>query len=267
MSKHYGKCALCKKESELTFEHIPPRAAFNSSPAKPISGDKMLQDDDRMPWNLEGLQYSNQQRGMGRFSLCKECNNNTGTWYGDAYRVIARIVNCALKQGVTADTKGIGIKDVYPLQFIKQVLSMFCSINNYDDSRMDNLRRFVSDKKKTGIDKTKYRICMYFTQSNLMKYAPLSVVLRATNNGYESMALSEITSYPFGFILYFDPVETWSYDGIDITDFANCQYIDKADIEIQLCIKEMNDYFPTFYRSKEEIMECIEQNKAKKDRS
>ena len=81
------------------------------------------------------------------------------------------------------------------------------------------------------------------------------------------MALSEITAYPFGFILYFDLVEKWSYDGIDITDFVNRQYIDKADIEIPLCIKEMNDIFPIFYRSKEEIMECIEQNKAKKYRN
>jgi SNF2 family DNA or RNA helicase len=42
VGKHWGKCALCGKECELTFEHIPPRAAFNSTPARPVSGVEVL---------------------------------------------------------------------------------------------------------------------------------------------------------------------------------------------------------------------------------
>ena len=74
MAKHFGKCALCGQECELTFEHIPPRAAFNSTPTKPVSGEELL-DDDRMPWDTTGLKYTNQQKGMGRYSLCPKCNN------------------------------------------------------------------------------------------------------------------------------------------------------------------------------------------------
>ncbi|MBP3477329.1 MAG: hypothetical protein J6K48_13600 [Lachnospiraceae bacterium] len=37
-----GKCALCIKEYELTFEHIPPRTAFNSTPVKPVTGNKIM---------------------------------------------------------------------------------------------------------------------------------------------------------------------------------------------------------------------------------
>lgn len=75
------------------------------------------------------------------------------------------------------------------------------------------------------------------------------------------MALSEITAYPLGFVLYFEPSETWKYDGINITGFGDCRFNDLADIEIPLCIKDMNDIFPTFYRSREDVKKCIEHNK------
>lgn len=38
-SKHIGICALCGKEKELTFEHLPPNKAFNFTPAKPVNGE------------------------------------------------------------------------------------------------------------------------------------------------------------------------------------------------------------------------------------
>ena len=35
---HYGKCHICGKEGKLTFEHIPPRKAFNWHGAKVYNG-------------------------------------------------------------------------------------------------------------------------------------------------------------------------------------------------------------------------------------
>lgn len=102
---------------------------------------------------------------------------------------------------------------------------------------------------------------MYLTRSNLMKYAPLTGLLRMGKFAYESIALSEITAYPLGFILYFDPTDTFDYNGVDITHFADCKFDDIADIQMPLCIYEMNDFFPTYYRSKEEIQDCINENR------
>ena len=68
MRKRFGNCALCGKECELTFEHIPPRAAFNSAPVRPVSGLELFKNDsaggkDRLPWEIDGLPYENQQKG------------------------------------------------------------------------------------------------------------------------------------------------------------------------------------------------------------
>jgi len=260
MSKSFGKCALCRKECELSFEHIPPRAAFNASPAKPVTGDKMM-SDERMPWDTSELRYTNQQQGMGKFSLCKDCNNNTGSWYGNDYIKISQIIHAAFCETIPDNINAIGIKEIYPLRFVKQIISMFCSINNFEDERIQPLRDFVLDKTTFGLDKSKYRLNMYFTKSNLVKYAPLSVVIKLDDNKVQSMAVSEITAYPLGFILIFDPISEREYDGVDITSFSDCGYDELATIEIPLCVKEMNDIFPMHYRSKEEIKQCIEENK------
>lgn len=260
MEKHFGKCALCRRECELTFEHIPPRVAFNSMPTKPVSGEKLL-GNDRMPWDTTGLKYTNQQKGMGRYSLCSKCNNDTGSWYGDDYKIVAQVVHSILSEPIDPKYQGFGIRAIHPLRFLKQVLSMFCSINNFEDERIDTLRRFVTDKDAVGLDTSKYKVCMYLTRSKLMKYAPLSVIVKMKESVFESMALSEITAYPLGFILYFDPTDTFDYNGVDITHFADCKFDDIADIQMPLCIYEMNDFFPTYYRSKEEIQDCINENR------
>lgn len=266
MKNHFGKCALCGKECELTFEHVPPRAAFNSTSARPVSGneifkEEVINDKERMPWDIEGLKYQNQQQGMGRYSLCQECNNNTGSWYGDAYITFACTAHTAIKNRTPEDPNGIGFKDMYPARIIKQVLSMLCSINSPDKPQFEELRKFVLDKDAVGIDKSKYKLCMYFTETTLYKYAGFSVLLRESASGFESMAMTELTAYPFGFILYFNPTETWPYHGTDITGFTDCGYNDRAIIEMPWKIEEMNDIFPEHFRSRDEIEKCVEENR------
>lgn len=259
MSKHFGKCALCGKTCNLTFEHIPPSAAFNSLPAKPVSVDNLESDTDRMPWETEGLSFLNQQKGMGKYSLCESCNNNTGSWYGDDYITMAHKVAQMFSHKDYAQATGITILGIHPLRFVKQVLSMFCSIN--DNINIDDLRKFVLNKADVGIDKSKYKLCMYFTRSNLMKHSPLSIHIEFAQKKHKMLQLSEITAYPLGFLLYFDPQDTCEYEGINITPLADYEYSTLADISFPLCVKEMNDVLPGHYRSKEEIRKCIEDNK------
>lgn len=77
---HRGICYICGKEDELTFEHIPPRKAFNWHRAKIYNGYEALSKSQGEP-----ARYDNSQQGMGKYSLCQSCNNNTGTWYAQAY--------------------------------------------------------------------------------------------------------------------------------------------------------------------------------------
>lgn len=260
MENHFGKCALCRKECDLSFEHIPPRAAFNSKPVKVITGEKIINDPDRMPWETEGLEYSDLQRGMGVFSLCSTCNSITAC-YGTTYKRVARVVDLLLTKPIPENNDSVIISNIFPLRFIKQVISMFCSINNVDDGRLSSLRQFVLEQRKTGLDKSHYKLCMYFTRSKYCKHAPISVVIREIDSNPIAVAVSEITAYPLGFVLYFNPTDTVYYDGVDITGFADFGYDEKVSIAMPICILEMNDLFPTLYRTQEEIKQTVEENK------
>lgn len=41
--KKFGKCTICGKECKLTYEHIPPRKAFNNKNVKGYFGDEVLE--------------------------------------------------------------------------------------------------------------------------------------------------------------------------------------------------------------------------------
>ena len=77
--KVFGRCRLCGNEGRLSFEHVPPRAAFNDRPILLYKFDEILDlgPDDTPP---EGGTV--QQKGAGAYTLCERCNNNTGSWYG-----------------------------------------------------------------------------------------------------------------------------------------------------------------------------------------
>ena len=96
-----GTCALCNtKNITLTKEHIFPGAKRNRCNNLPFEA-KLFEDTISTPI-AEGQSTMNfaelkkkglvrhKQGGQSIHSLCEKCNNNTGSWYGNAY-----ITTCA----------------------------------------------------------------------------------------------------------------------------------------------------------------------------
>src|SRR5215208_1711456 len=75
MALKTGRCHLCGQLKRLSFEHIPPKSAFNDN-------QRLFQT---MRDLMEGRPYSRFRRGIGSYSLCVRCNNLTGGWYGEAF--------------------------------------------------------------------------------------------------------------------------------------------------------------------------------------
>lgn len=157
MAKHEGRCALCGKHTELTFEHVPPKAAFNKDRVKSYSLLDSINDKDRLPWDVSGVPYTSLQKGSGFYSLCKECNNNTGALYGNAYRSMAYSIAHALSEYDETTHHAITLTKVPAHQFIKQILSMFCSLNGYDVvERFPHPNVLINPEKLSPIQKTIY---------------------------------------------------------------------------------------------------------------
>lgn len=130
----YGTCSICGKRARLTYEHIPPRSAFNSS--------KQLMYDTRS-FLLKGeKRFETQQRGAGLYSLCASCNNLTGKWYGAAY---ADFAVQGEKYRRASAFGGIGLPyTIYPLRVFKQIISCFASANGPEwCNTKESIRRFL----------------------------------------------------------------------------------------------------------------------------
>ncbi len=241
-----GKCALCGKVDILTYEHIPPRSAFNDVRSKVISGDTYMgniqKGDKAEP--LAKLRYENAQRGKGDYSLCGNCNSITGRWYGEDYSKFAHgisnlIIQLNIQKGMTLEVTKAVIK---PLNILKQIISMFCSVNRaFDNEGMEKLRAFVLDKYSHELGN--FRIGMFLFINGVERTCPFMRL----GNVFESnqfINISEIISYPFGFALIEGMAPSYPYGVTDITSFKNFDYDEEITTKMDISAYETNDMLP-----------------------
>lgn len=151
-----GVCRICGLDGPLSFEHIPPRAAFNERPVIVLK----FEDTLKLGPNMVG-KGPIQQRGMGYYTLCEKCNNNTGRWYGNQF-----VDWCYQGMEMLMRTKGkpslIYLNYLYPLPILKQIITMLFSVN-HDTFRIHNeeLVRFILNREEKYLS-PKYRFFIYY---------------------------------------------------------------------------------------------------------
>ena len=250
---------------ELTEEHIPPKNAFNSSKVLILPFDEVIKSmaatNERMPWETEGLKGSIQQGGHKKYCLCRECNNNTGSWYIRAYTDFANTVHAMIKQEALAagDSCSFMIKEIYPLRVYKAMLTMMCDINN-DCFGDESLRQFLMNKKNKNINTSKYSLYMYFVSPQMPRINSLSG-MAILNNQNDFILVSEMSAYPIGFALYLDKPEHYDPVGINVDMFSEFDYDEKCGLQFYgVPYLDINSHMPIDYRSKDEILACVKRS-------
>ena len=150
-----GICALCNSQNiGLTKEHIFPgakRDRSNNLPFQATLSDIISKPISKMSSTMTFEELKNkgvvthQQGGVSINSLCKKCNNNTGSWYGGAYINWKNQWDQIRKSHLDQNSKNIEGKITFnPLRLLKQIVSCFISVDylNHkgDLSIEDNLR-------------------------------------------------------------------------------------------------------------------------------
>ena len=158
-----------------------------------------------------------------------------------------------LSEPIGENYHSVGFEGIYPLRIIKQIISMFCSVN--PEAAIDDLREFVLSKDAVGIDTSRYKVCMYFTRTGFKRYNGVSAMIDGSG---EVLLFSEITFAPFGFLLYIDPPSDAQLAGFDITSFANYTYNDICSVKMPLDIREVNNWLPHDYRTRSEITTAVD---------
>jgi len=217
-------CGICGLEKKMTFEHYPPESAGNTAAIK-------IQDYRHLTplgGHLKGKSMRS-NNGFGGYRLCKECNNNSGSWYANDYANVANEALPKLRSQKNSDYFFVKQK-LKPLNFLKQAIVMLqCADHGAGTIRtITNQTNFILDKYSRELS-DEIQIYMYSTLSTTHRNLGVMTFSSGVNMGIVNYA--EFNFYPFGFLLSLDskppkqnmknitPYKYFNYDLEIIDDF------------------------------------------------
>lgn len=136
-----GICHICHRRAKLSFEHVPPRRAFNRLPVVAHTLNHPLAASKKIPFGAP-LKY---RAGMGVETLCEQCNGFTGDHYGFAFAEWVRQSLDYADRFERASGREQTILlpfHIEPLAVLKQIITMTLAVTEVSDA-YPMLRRFV----------------------------------------------------------------------------------------------------------------------------
>lgn len=251
-NKVFGTCHLCGADGELSYEHVPPRSAFNNRPVVRRRAEDLIEFGlAAHPRRGEIL-----QRGAGGYTLCGRCNNTTGAWYGARFAAW-----CHQGMETLGRTGGrpslVYLHYLFPLAIIKQVATMFFSVNNPRFwQKNEELQRFVLDKERKGLS-PRYRFFMYYHLMSSSRNVGVAAWVDTSTGA--SKVLSELCFPPFGYVLSFGGGPPHP-EMFEISHFATYGYNEFAVTEVRMPLLPTYLGFPGDYRTEEQIARDVEIN-------
>ncbi|MBZ9846431.1 hypothetical protein LB565_00250 [Mesorhizobium sp. CA14] len=243
---HFGKCAVCGVEDRLTLEHVPPEAAFNKGSMR-FSDINHYFDSGRLAGELahpSKMRHRTSRRGAGGYTLCQQCNNDTGAWY------VRRYVEWSI-QGMEFRLAGGSSLSlpfrIFPGAVAKQIACMFasaCGAGMFEAN--PSLRKYVLDREAMGFD-AKLRLFCFMTDPRSSKTRQAGITGMLSLGG-PSHTFAEISFPPFGYILSFDS-EPPSKGLTDITFFSHHHWRAYREMHLKMPMREIHTYFPGDFRT------------------
>ena len=92
----------------------------------------------------------------------------------------------------------ITIEKINCLAFFKQIISMFCSVNTANWGMQ--FKEYLLNPENNEFNTDRYKICTYLHRGTMDRVCSMCVLWNPLNG--TSKEVSEISFFPFGFILY-----------------------------------------------------------------
>jgi hypothetical protein len=257
-----GICRVCARKAQLTFEHIPPKSAFNNNKFFFTTNIHPLLDkrNARTFEDLTSFDKSTakkNQGGIGIHSLCGFCNNLFGTYYVRAYKewITQSMEFFKLESELERNRFEVTIQ---PLNVLKQIIAMFFSINTKFSKLYPELKSYLLNKE-TNILPEGVRVFVYYNFIGEVRYEPFAVVGKFDANS-EIIQVSEITFPPMGYVLVLNG-QNADNRLHEITCFSNYQLGEVVSIPQQLNILPTHLKYILDYRTKDEIEQGLQMNR------
>lgn len=240
-AKKVGICCICGKHGPLSFEHVPPQAAFNKATAVEYKWKDNVTQSKSKGKSIQG--------GVGAYTLCEQCNNDTGSWYANEYVKWARTCHRIMMNWNSAQVAGgtVCFLSVHPLRFLKQIVTCFFSevgAPGGDVFARNNpgLVQFVLDKQDNNLPagiRFFMNLYNYSMPSTSLRRFPLAGKITVQHDAnFQSITpvsasvFSEIAHPPFQLAMTLDNMQ---FPGAtEITDFSQHKYDDSVNLEIDL---------------------------------
>jgi hypothetical protein len=231
-----GICRICKERKELTFEHIPPRSAFNkSSRYFTIDSTEYYQNFEQYNNNEMKPKSKLEQGGLGEYCLCEDCNGFLGSKYVREYKKFAEIAMSIIYNNED-DIKcyEFDISDINLLKFLKQIIAIFVCTNQpvFTDSYPE-LIEFIRDPNNENLVK-RYRVYMYLNNVGQIRTGKLHFT---NTHG----AICDFAFPPFGFVLSIDNPKRI----MEVSEITNFKHYNKLKSLEKLPI--ILNRYPTHY--------------------
>jgi hypothetical protein len=239
-----GTCHICGNIGDLSFEHTPPQKAYNDKRFIKIGLERAI---SAHPEELNTLKGPIQQGGIGEHTLCPRCNGDTGRWYAPKFIDWCTQAKDVLNRS-NGDAKLVHSYNIFPLAILKQVVTMFFSINN-DTFRKENqeLVSFVKNKENKYLS-DRYH---FYTSHNIEGYRRFSGI-NAQSGSSNITSITEISFPPLGYLMTVDS-ELIDTPLSEITYFSKYEYSECKTLTLTLPILPTYTIFPGDYRTKDKI--------------
>jgi hypothetical protein len=251
-AQRVGRCRICGKEGELTEEHIPPQKAFNDLGVLLQKMDAHAAPEARfVPAGPV------QQGGNKAYTLCAECNNNTGGWYGRAYVEFA--YTCAPYGHPSYADRIVEVTPkTYVLRVAKEALAIMCSCCSAAlTERHKGLKQLLLDKSRRGLP-APLSLFAYVKCDPSGRSSGVSTVLR-TDTG-QARVVAEFAWWPLGFVLSFTPLPVEG--AADITHWLSEDYYSMRNRPVALPCRWGTTPYPLDYRSPAQVLREMEEDRA-----
>jgi hypothetical protein len=244
-------CSLCGTFCKLSFEHIPPKSAFNKKTRyKIVPSEQVLKHENILEAKFKS---KIEQGGVGYYSLCRQCNNFLGLNYVNAYTAYSNSFIEFVKKK-EFNYFELTMHDFEAAKVLKQIASMFISLNSWKFSESHSeLRNYVLDRNVRDLP-SRYRFFNYLKGDGDIRNATISVI--GNINHTNTIMGSEIAFPPLGHIMTIDFKGHLPYH-FEIAGFKR-HGIDEL-ISTEFNIYRLPTHIPIFldYRSKEQIENAI----------
>jgi hypothetical protein len=200
-----------------------------------------------------------ERRGAGDYTLCADCNNKTGAWYGtelrraakSAVRILRQLPLDELDAKIEPTWVGVAFRQgetrPHPLRLIKQILAMLLATSPPELSAAHpQLAEFVLDRHATGLpDRFQFYLALY--AGPLARSTGVAHRLDIATGRADTLV--EVAFPPYAYVMTIDSPDHEALETSNITSAVDVGYNQTADLEMNLLVGFGHTPYPADYRT------------------